>query len=253
MTLKEISERMEASGTDAEPTTINQRIIRDGGEHFISGEGKPKQIELNIDSLDITFYRYRNRCQICAKTVPPDELLLRDVDRAQEGIPKKWANRIACCKACKNVPWEDSKLNEKAIPKEPEDEAAENNEVGQPQWEYLRVSIRQNKRQAQFPSKLVIISQWASVQPENDVYYYEFKNHDEKEWHYLVDTKGKIISNTVVDVLNDYGDEGWELVQIHPINRSQITIQAPYPGFYPISGGFFEEFDCIFKRQKDGD
>jgi hypothetical protein len=234
MTLKDIAKKMADLGSETEPTAINQRIIRDQGEYFISGGEKPKKIGLNINKPEIHFIRYRNQCQICGKTFPQEKLGTRDVNRTDHSVPKPWARRIACCQICMATSWEDSKLLQKAVPKEPDKaQQGETDQADHLRWEYLHVEIRQN---------------FASGR-----YHYEFKEPQDEEWQYLVDDDGEISSFDITDIFDDYGDDGWELVQMHPIDKNKGFSSTPLPPLFAFNVVSLEEYDCIFKRQVTGD
>jgi hypothetical protein len=246
MTLKDISKRMAALGNEVELTALNQRIIRDQGGFFVSDEGKPKRVGLNINKTEIHVIRYRNRCQICGETKSSEKLEIRDVNRIEEDVPTEWARRITCCHNCMQTPWEESKVLQRSKAK-PLDEkrTGESKYEGSPRWEYLRVEIRQR---FQSTRKASLYTMLGSLSPPEGFNYYAFRDPNDDEWRYLVDNQKRITSIDITDVLDHYGNNGWELVHMRLIGKDRRDPNAPLFVFENMP---LDEYECIFKRQAD--
>lgn len=80
-------------------------------------------------------------------------------------------------------------------------------------------------------------------------YYQEFRDPEDEEWRYLVDKKGKITSLDITDVLDHFGNDGWELVHMRPLKKERRGWDVSLIPFDGIA--LDDEFECIFKRQID--
>lgn len=209
---------------DIDPNTLVQRINRNSNYFEIKGD-RPKIIKLRKDLDDIYYYRDKYTCQICNKKNEPNNLITRLKDPYMKD-KENWENVITCCQKCKDINLIKKlsfKKKNKAI------------SLGNFIWEYKEIEIREIKREVNPYLKLYLPE---LKQSEKEyIHYHEFNEHNGQGWFHIINDKNEICEY-FSDILNFFGNEGWELIKI-----------KPYIGEYEEFYGFGRSH-CLFKRKK---
>ena len=226
----ELEYNLLANMLDMKVNTIIQRIKRYEGEFFnIDMEKRPHKISIKMPNKNVIFYRDKNQCAFCRKTVNPNNLILRLKD---PNYKKKYSlkNCVTCCKDCENKGI--SKIMKKKSRREIKDSK-------RPFWEYKEIFI---KKLEEYEEPEISDSQGMIVPIvgrfgflREKVEYYEFNELDGKGWFHLTDDDGKIDSYNLKDIMNYFGMNGWELFQMYKEGDPEYTS--------------FEEYHCFFKRR----
>jgi len=178
--------------------TLIQRVSRNKEYFEIDDSERPNRISIKKGIKEIYFYRDKNECQLCLKTVDPEKLILKFRNPYQDD-KYEWRNVLSVCDDCK-----DKEIIKKL------------KRVKQPGAnEYKEVYITSTSRQ---------------IKGERE-YYYEFDEHDGKGLFPLIGENEKIASRTVGDVLNYFGADGWKVVHIETI-RGEYDELDDYQVFF---------------------
>lgn len=223
---------------------IVQRIKRNEDYFVITGK-RPYQISLKTNLKEIYFYRDKNQCRICRKSINPEELLLRFKDSYMKD-KYDWNNCFTCCQKCKD----------KEIAKKTRKKRTRKNQVQKKgAWEYKEVYIKKifHTPLFQTPEYLrVSIGSWERPIEKNLTHdYYEFNELNGDGWFHLIDDDKNISSKIITDILDYFGDDEWELVSITKISGNNKTSAMDYlVNYTPVRE---EQYQCIFKRKMRGD
>ncbi len=224
--------------------SINQCIIRDNNDCFETLKKKPRTIRLREGKEKIAFYLRDNQCHMCKKKTPPDNLQLHWLNpRAQNKLA--WNNLVALCTECAGKPFPKQGGGKKArAPKAQE----------RPQWEYKSILVRAQQgveeKNVEYPG----MPGFPMRQSLNFIFYEyneidDINEIDDDQWFHLIDNDEKIISLTFADILDDFGDDGWELAHIRdirPQNQQNTWDVLPWGNTNKD-----QTWECILKRQKD--
>ncbi len=221
-----------------ESNTVIQRIKRNQEYFHIQGP-KPHKITIKKGIEEVYFRRDKNQCQICRKTFTPKSLTIRCKDPNRKD-KYDWKNVITTCKNCK-----DKEILKKSKAKKNKVSAHQDITI----WEYHEIYIKQVE------DHIDNIYDHDDDEYYDDEYYeenyddyedviieyFEFDELDGQGYFHLTDDDGKIDSWKVADILNFFGNRGWELIKI-----VDYTDDSNY-----------EELDndriichCFFKRKK---
>jgi len=209
---------------------IVQRIKRYPKYFEITGK-RPYNISLRKGLNFVIFYRDNFHCQICNKKYEMKHLIIRFKDPNLDD-KYDWNNCITSCKNCKDV-----KITKYKSAK------ARKDEKPRITWEYKEIRIT---KVSDFKFSE---NRFAGIEDRS---YFEYDELNGKGPFHLIDDDDEISSYKITDILDYFGDDGWELV-----NMSEIEYN-PY-GFFPYStitsypSGSGEEYFCIFKRKKEED
>ena len=174
--------------------TLIQRISRNKDYFEIDDSVRPSRISVRKGIDVIYFYRDKNNCQVCQKTVNPERLSLKFKNPYQED-KYKWQNVLTVCDECKD----------KEIVKRVK-------QVKQPGVvEYKEVSIQLTSKR--------------DAKTDRYLYYYEFDEYDGTGQYPLLDEKGNVASNTVADILNYFSADGWEVIHIERILDDEYELE----------------------------
>ncbi|MFX0101571.1 MAG: DUF4177 domain-containing protein, partial [Candidatus Hodarchaeota archaeon] len=191
------------------------------------------------------FHIKRNRCDNCGKTKLPIFLLMKYKNAK---LPKEelqdWNNLYVSCLDCQDKPYSPGKKKTRN----------QKSKVKRTRWEYKAVGIRCRLELEQIkedkplrseiyeqnvsPENLKTLSEYGIYPEDNYVPIYEFFDAEDLNWVYLVDDDDKIDSYNLDDILNYFGNEGWELVSIE--TRSSED---------KLPDEEAERYDCVFKRR----
>ncbi len=181
--------------------TIIQRVKRNKEYFDIDDSERPAKISVKKGIPDIYFYRDRNTCKICQKQVDPNVLELRFRNPFQSD-KYHWNNVLSVCNECK----------EKKIVKIKK-------QVKTPQRiEYKEVHIR-----------------WGSSKdPETGERnrFLEFDELDGREYFPLLDSDEKIVSKAVVDILNYFAADDWEVIHMEVYGETDYEVEDFYQVFF---------------------
>ncbi len=206
-----------------DPNTLVQRINRNPNYFQIEGD-RPKIIKLRKDFDIIYFYRDKNTCQICQKKKEPSELLIRFKDPYLKD-EELWDNVITCCQDCKDI-----NLIKKLSNKPKNVDIGSGNYV----WEYKEIEIRHIHKKKN-PYMKLYFPELKESEMEY-VHYCEFDELNGQGWNHIIDDNNERCENRF-DILNYFGNQGWELVTI---NQS--------PPDYPEGDWGYDQY--VFKRKK---
>ncbi len=210
-----------SSSLNKDVNTIVQRINRHP-QYFQIKEGRPNRITLKKGLKEIYFYRDKNQCQICRKTINSENLVIRHKDPHMKD-KFDWENIVTCCDKCKD---KDLTKRSKRQP------ITKGKQIYV--WEYKEIKIREILRRRNFFNEIMYTGFGELENQEDDEGdYFEFNELNGQGWFHLLDDNDKKSSLTLADVLNYFGDQGWELVEIH----------------YPFSEEE-SEYICLFKSKK---
>ena len=184
--------------------TIIQRISRNKEFFEIDDSERPSRISIRKGIKEIYFYRDKNQCHLCQKIVDPEKLFLKHRNPYQDD-KFDWKNVLSVCGECK----------EKIIIKK----------------------VKLVKKPGTVEYKEVYIRLVSKMKGRKSFYYYEFDEHDGTGEFPLLDENNNIASETVGDVLNYFGSDGWEVVYVHVLR-----------GEYDDAG--YEDFQVFFKRKR---
>ena len=187
--------------------TVIQRISRNKEFFEIDDSERPSRISIKKGIKEIYFYRDKNQCQLCQKIVDPKELMLKYRNPYQED-KSDWRNVLSVCDECK----------EKEIIKK----------------------IKRVKKPGTIEYKEVYIRLVSKMKEDKRFYFYEFDEHDGAGEFPLLNENNNIASETVGDVLNYFGSDGWDVVHIETLR-----------GEYDDVG--YEDFQVFFKRKREQD
>ena len=214
---------------DIEPNTLVQRINRNSRYFEIRGD-RPKYITLRKDVKEIYFHRDKNTCRICQKKKDPNELLIRFKDPYLEEKNKlnnlhDWNNVITSCQECKGI----NLVKRLSYKKKPEYDSIDNYI-----WEYKEIEIRFISKEKNPYSELYFPG--LKVSEKQYEHYHEVNELNGKGWYHIIDDNNERCKY-FSDILNYYGNQGWELVLI-----------KEYPPDYP--DGDWGNDHYLFKRKK---
>lgn len=194
-TYKMLSDRLRRN-----PNTIVQRINRNP-DYFETIGDKPKIIKLNKDLEEIYFYRDKNTCQICQKKKEPSVLLIRLKDPHLKE-DHNWDNVITCCQDCKDINIIKKLSYRKKI---------KNISTGNYIWEYKEIEIREIQKKKN-PYLKLYFPDFKESEMEYD-HYHEFNEFNGQGWYHITDDNNERCEY-LSDILNYFGNEGWELITI---------------------------------------
>ena len=192
--------KMLADRLRRESNTIVQRINRNPKYFEIIGD-KPKIIKLNKDLEETYFYRDKNTCQICQKQKEPSELLIRLKDPYLKD-DHNWGNVITSCQGCKDI-----NIIKKLSYKKKIGRIVTENYI----WEYKEIEIREI-HQKKNPYLKLYYPDFQESEIEYD-HYHEFNEFNGQGWYHIIDDDNKRCEY-LSDILNYFGNQGWELVTI---------------------------------------
>ncbi|MHA1427460.1 MAG: HNH endonuclease [Candidatus Helarchaeota archaeon] len=246
LTIQEISKALKIDSN-----TITQRINRN--ERFFDVLNKrPKKIRPKEGIDVLIFLKDGNRCQICQEKLPNDLLITRP---RKPNIPKprNYYNLITVCQKCKDKPLP------KRLGKSRSTLKVKKSEINGWEYKQIRIIKREEARgnQAQFYPMMNLLGnpEFYMQMGIQIIIYYEYNELDGKGWFHLIDNDNPddIISRTIPDILNEFGDKGWELVFMREINSTHQMQTVPYT---IVSSNMYnqqstmEEYECILKRKK---
>ena len=217
-----------ADRLNVEPNTIIQRINRNSKYFEIKGD-RPKIITLRKDFEDIYFYRDKNTCQICQKKKNPDELIIRYKDPYLEekndlDYLHDWTNVITSCQDCKEIDL----IKRLSYKKKPEHVSLDY------VWEYKEIEIREIHKKKN-PYIELHLPGFKDKNPQYD-HYHEVNETNGQGWYHIIDDNNERCEH-LADILNYYGNQGWELVLV-----------KQYPPDY--EGDDWGNARYLFKRKK---
>ncbi len=193
-----------ADRLNVEPNTLVQRINRNSKYFEIRGD-RPKFITLRKDVEKIYFHRDKNTCQICQKKKNPNELLIRFKDPYLEKKNKlnnlhDWNNVITSCQDCKSI----NLIKRLSYKKKPEYNSLDNYI-----WEYKEIEIRVVYKKKDPYTELYFPGlKDSETQYEH---YHEVNELNGQGWYHIIDDNNERCEY-FSDILNYYGNQGWELV-----------------------------------------
>lgn len=195
-----------ADRLNVEQNTLVQRINRNSKYFDIKGD-RPKIITLRKDVKEIYFYRDKNTCQICQKKKDPEELLIRYKDPYLEEKNKidylhDWNNVITSCEDCKEI-----NLIKRLSYREKPNYTIPDNFI----WEYKEIEVRAIHKKIN-PYLELYFSDYKDKDPQYE-HYHEVNEYNGQGWYHIIDDNDEICKN-LVDILNYYGNQGWELVLV---------------------------------------
>jgi len=195
-----------ASRLDVEPNTLVQRINRNLKYFEIVGD-RPKIITLNKDLEEIYFYRDKNTCQICQNKKNPDDLLIRFkdpylVEKNEIDYLHDWNNVITSCQDCKEIDL----IKRLTYLKEPENIVLDNYI-----WEYKEIEIREIYKKKN-PYAELYFPGFKNKNPQYE-HYLEVNESNGQGWYHIINDKNERCEH-LADILNYYGNQGWELVLV---------------------------------------
>ncbi len=240
---------------------ITQRIIRYENDYFQIIKKRPKTMVLKPKIKEIIFFKDNNQCQFCKKTFPQDKLNIRQINPNSRN-PLNYLNYISICNNCNKgkikLPSKKGKAKKKTKSEIPE------------VWKYKKVNIIKRidyeKNSKGEPNYFIVDYVQKSLDP-NSLYdfliYYEFDDLEGDGWNYLYEgnNEDEIASLELVDILNYFGENGWELVTIR---EKDFPSERSYPRFNWYSKynqSYFgitsiqpdklkpEGYECIFKKR----
>lgn len=223
LSLQKISKEL-----DGKENTINQRIIRDKNYFFQTRSTKPKIVILNVYRREILAHILKHQCQACRTTKPIDQLrvIYRDQNKANKHITNL---QLVCLKCRIKTPPE---VSPKGILKANLIKEKRNK---RPRYEYKRIQIRTQQT------------------AQNRYYEFNEEEHDNfpiNKWYWVKDEDEEIASLIMTSILDQFGQEGWVLVQLIDISQhaptSSFSVETEVHPFYDPQ---FEFFQCIFKRR----
>ncbi len=226
--------------------TINQRIIRDNNDCFETLKKKPRTIRLREGKEKIVFYLRDNQCHACKKKVPIEDLQIHLLNpRVQNKLA--WNNLVALCSECAGKPLPKQGAGKKA--KQPQ-------RRDRPQWEYKTILIRAQQGVEEKDVEYQGIPGLNTKQSVNFTFYEyneieDINEVDEEEWTHFVDDEENITSLTIADILDDFGEDGWELAHVRDLRpqNPQNTWDALQWG----NANKEQVWECILKRQRNID
>jgi len=174
--------------------TLIQRISRNKEYFDVDDSNRPSRIRVKKGIDEVYFYRDKNLCYSCHKTVNPERLTLKF--RNPSHYDKyKWDNVISVCDDCKD----------KEIVK--------------------RVKRVRNRGTTEYKEIFIKIS--SIINPKTDEYdnYYEFDELNGDGIFPLLDEEDKIASYTVADILNYFSAEDWEVIHIERILEEEYALE----------------------------
>jgi 5-methylcytosine-specific restriction endonuclease McrA len=197
--------------TNSDTNTTIQRINRHQ-EFFDIKEPRPYKISLKKEIKEIYFFRDDYQCQICLKVKKPENLLIRFKDPYMED-KYDWENVITSCESCK----EKDLIKRIGVKKE-----ARLKLYSADTWEYKGIEIKN-------------VEKYDKESKELRTAYYEFNELNGQGWFHLINNANEISSNNPIDILNYFGDDGWEIIKYK---------EFPWEDY--------EEFhaEILFKRKK---
>lgn len=181
--------------------TIIQRIKRNKDYFDIDDSKRPAKISVKKGVPEVYFYRDRNTCRICQKQVDPNVLELRFRNPFQRD-KYNWSNVLSVCNECKDKPIVKIKKQVKSPPR----------------IEYKEVHIK-----------------WDSMKdPETGERnrYLVFDELDGREYFPLLDSDEKIASKAVVDILNYFSADDWEVIHIQVFGETDYEVEDFYQVFF---------------------
>ena len=223
-TLQQISAELQEK-----ENTINQRIIRDENYFFHSEGSKPKIITINIHRPEILAHIYHNQCQSCKKTFKT--ALLKTYYKDGNKNSRTWGNVEPVCEECYIKLQKPQNLNQSKNTNPKKDPQQK-----QPahKWEYKRVRIK------------------TELQPTET--YFVFNDNEQDEFpltdYFWLEDKGEIDSYDLTDILNYFGQMGWEMVGFRDLSKkAPQNVFSIIENFEPYYDPRYLELECIFKRQ----
>ncbi|MFX1500762.1 MAG: HNH endonuclease [Promethearchaeota archaeon] len=242
MTYKQISQVL-----NKDVNAIIQRIKRNEEGYFEITNKRPYQISLKKNVKEVYFQRDRNQCQICHKTFNPEKLVLRFKNPHLKN-KYTWNNGFTSCTGCKN----------KQIAKKSKAKTQKKQQQKQDIWEYKEIHIKKlnlNNVIAQYIEDYLPQINFSDFGPfnanpplsqENEMEeeHYEFDELNGEGWFYLLDDDNQISSFSITEILDHFGNEGWELVSLIEVNPGATTM-AQFQAYSQM-----EIYRCIFKRKK---
>ncbi|MEE9376740.1 MAG: hypothetical protein V3V33_01750 [Candidatus Lokiarchaeia archaeon] len=174
--------------------TLIQRISRNKEYFEIDDSQRPNRISVTKGIEELYFYRDKNRCHVCQKTIDPEILTLK-FRNPSEYDKYNWNNVISVCDECKD---KEIVKREKRVKKPG---AYEYKEI------FIKITSRRNPKTKDY---------------EN---YYEFDELNGAGDFPLLDEEDNITSKTVADVLNYFSADGWEVVHIERIMEEEYALE----------------------------
>jgi len=174
--------------------TLIQRISRNKEYFEIDNSMRPNRISVKKGIDEVYFYRDKNKCHVCKKTIDPGRLTLK-FRNPSEYDKYNWNNVISVCDECKD---KDIVKREKRV---------KNTGVYEYKEIFIKLTYRKN--------------------PKTDDYenYYEFDELNGDEFFPIIDEEDKIASKTVADILNYFSADGWEVVHIERIMEEEYALE----------------------------
>lgn len=185
--------------------TLIQRIRRNKEYFEIDDSQRPSRITIKKGLKEVYFYRDKNKCLLCDELVNPENLTLKFRNPYQDD-KYDWENVLSVCDKCK-----DKEIIKK---------------------------VKRAKKPGTFEYKEVYIRRVSKKRNDNWYYYYEFDEHDGIGVFPLLDENDKIASDTVGDILNYFGADGWDVIHIETAKESEYDE--------------IEDYQVFFKRKREG-
>jgi len=174
--------------------TLIQRISRNKDYFEVDDNKRPSRISVKKGIGEVYFYRNKNKCNVCQKTIDPERLTLK-FRNPSEYDKFNWNNVLSVCDECKD----------KEIVKR----------------------VKRVKNSGIYEYKEIFIKLTSRINPKTDDYehYYEFDELNGAGDFPLLDEEDKIASNTVADVLNYFSADGWEVIHIERIMEEEYALE----------------------------
>lgn len=174
--------------------TLIQRISRNKDYFEVDDSKRPSRILVKKGIEEVYFYRDKNKCHICQKTVDPESLILKFRNPGHYD-KYDWNNVISVCDECKD------KEIVKRVKRVKKQGASEYKEI------FIQITSRRN--------------------PDTNDYenYYEFDELNGAGPFPLIDGEDKIASFTVADILNYFSGDDWEVVHIERIMEEEYALE----------------------------
>lgn len=174
--------------------TLIQRISRNKDYFEVDDSVRPSRILVKKGIEEVYFYRDKNKCHICQKTVDPKRLTLKFRNPYQYN-KYQWDNVISVCDECKD----------KEIVKR----------------------VKRVKKLGVTEYKEIYIKITSRINPKTDEYenFYEFDELNGAGTFPLIDKEDKIASFTVADILNYFSADGWEVIHIERIMEEEYALE----------------------------
>jgi 5-methylcytosine-specific restriction endonuclease McrA len=240
MTLAELSELL-----DEDANTINQRILRDNENLFFSPNpnSKPKKIQVKQGHPDVVCYMRDNQCSVCKKKFKPEKLLVEYLNEQKK--PKdSWDNLILLCESCKKAPSKQEKKKTKGTAQ------VLKAKIKSPpiMWEYKSLLIRYVQQD----------DGWIFMHQPDHIpvpAHFEYRENaeidlDEEPKWFFIEENGEIISNSIADILNHFGAQGWELSYMQQVFPQQLSNDDMVYASSPTDISEQSVFLCMLKRMR---